>query len=423
MEPMNVFLTTHRQEFKSFVDEICDISSDRATSAIPPSYATPITILGRLPGTSREGFPSLPYLIDQARECACLVDVWLSAKYDIDGTSGWSEELKRFDELCEASRKKATRCLTRAEQAERPSGTLEPRWEELVEQMERRARLKETNGMDSPCTPTNGEANSQINSSTSSLADGYFHRSQIPRPRNSAGPQYSPGGYLRLVPTSPHSPVSPDEATSSEMDSETTNTPPGSSSGIWDPAQSPRMEDPAANSELEDLGIENSSDVLGSSIYNLTPAKSKRDSDATAKAIPVPTPVRSAQGSKSSKSSHGAKGQRKGTRTGYGLRHSSEREDISKSISKSKPGSQQNNDSGPTSDRSGKGLYRLNKSSGFQQAGESSASLGRRSPSSREGKGGLSNSMFGGMFRKKANEKERERDRDKERAREKEDGY
>ncbi len=418
MDPMNVFLTTHRQEFKSFVDEICDISSDRATSAIPPSYATPITILGRLPGTSREGFPSLPYLIDQARECACLVDVWLSAKYDIEGTSGWTAELKRFDELCELSRKKANKCLTRAEQAERPSGTLEPRWEELVEQMERKARLKETNGHESPSTPTNGEATSQVNSSTSSLADGYFNRSAIPRPHNSAGPQYSPGGgYLRLVPTSPHSPASPDEATSSEMDSETTNTPPGSPSGIWDPAQHPRMDDSAANSsEIDDLGIENSSDVLGSSIYNLTPAKSKRDSDATAKAVPIPTPVRSAQGSKSSKSSNGPKGQRKAPRSAYGLQHSSEREDISKSISKSKSSSQSTEGHGASSgERSGKGLYRLNASSGVQQAGDSSASLGRRSPSSREGKGGLSNSMFGGVFRKKV--------RDRERAREKEEGY
>ena len=418
---MNVFLTTHRQEFKSFVDEICDISSDRATSAIPPSYATPITILGRLPGTSREGFPSLPYLIDQARECACLVDVWLSAKYDIEGTAGWSEELKRFDELCEMSRKKADRCLTRAEQAERPSGTLEPRWEELVEQMERRARLKDTNGHESPNTPTNGEAISQVNSSTSSLADGYRHRSAIPRPRNSPGPQYSPGGYLRLVPNSPpHSPASPDEATSSEMDSETTNTPPGSPSGIWDPPQSPRMDDAAANSsEIDDLGIENSTDVLGSSIYNLTPAKSKRDSDATAKAVPVSSTVRSAHGSKSSKSSQGTKGQRKGPRSAYGLRHSSEREDISKAVSKSKSTSQSTSDHGASSERSGKGLYRLNTPSGVQQAGDSSASLGRRSPSSREGKGGLSNSMFGGVFRKKV----RERDRERDRAREKEEGY
>ena len=144
MEPMNAFLTSHRQEFKAYVDEICSISADHRTSTIPPSYATPITILGRLPGTSREGFPSLPYLIDQAKECAGLVDAWLDSRKEIDNIVSMSEELKTFDDLCEASREKSKQCLTRAEQAERPSGTLEPKWEELVEQMDRKARFKRT---------------------------------------------------------------------------------------------------------------------------------------------------------------------------------------------------------------------------------------------------------------------------------------
>ena len=400
MEPMNVFLTTHRQEFKSFVDEICDISSDRATSAIPPSYATPITILGRLPGTSREGFPSLPYLIDQARECASLVDVWLDSKFDIDETAGWSDELKRFDELCEESREKSKQCLTRAEQAERPSGTLEPRWEELVEQMQRKARFRDYNGDSSPHTPVAGESSRTVNSSTSSLAEGYFHRNAIPRPRN-AGHRSSPGARNLQIATSPHSPLSPDEATSSELDSETTNTPPGSSSGVWDPGQSPRMEDmPPTSSEIDDLGIENSSDVLGSSIYNLAPVKSKRDSDATAKAVPISTPTR--------EKSHG---HRKGPRSAYSLRHSSERADISKSISKANSLDQERSQEEAPSDRPVKSLYRLNASGNSHQAGDSSASLGRRSPSSRDGKGGLSNSVFGGVFRKKVRERDRERER------------
>ena len=96
MEPMNAFLTSHRQEFKSFVDELCSISADHRTSTIPPSYATPITILGRLPGTSREGFPSLPYLIDQARECAGLVDVWLDARKEINPNVPMSEETMSY---------------------------------------------------------------------------------------------------------------------------------------------------------------------------------------------------------------------------------------------------------------------------------------------------------------------------------------
>ena len=43
-----------------------------------------------------------------------------------------SEELRIFDDLCEQSREKSGECLTLAEQAERPGGNLEPKWEELV---------------------------------------------------------------------------------------------------------------------------------------------------------------------------------------------------------------------------------------------------------------------------------------------------
>lgn len=43
---------------------------------VPPAYATPLTILSRLSQSSREGFPSLPYLIDQPRAFASLVMMW-----------------------------------------------------------------------------------------------------------------------------------------------------------------------------------------------------------------------------------------------------------------------------------------------------------------------------------------------------------
>ncbi|KAL8950492.1 MAG: hypothetical protein Q9222_003481 [Ikaeria aurantiellina] len=142
MEPLNGFLNTHRQGFKTFVDSICAVSPGQATSPIPASYATPITILGRLPGTSREGFPSLPFLIDQAKECATLVDLWLDRPINFDAPLSTSEELRAFSDLCTSLREKTKHCLDRAEQAERPNGVLEPRWEELVEQMGRKARIR-----------------------------------------------------------------------------------------------------------------------------------------------------------------------------------------------------------------------------------------------------------------------------------------
>lgn len=234
MEPMNVFLTSHRQEFKDFVDNVCAISPDRATSAIPPSYATPITILGRLPATSREGFPSLPYLIDQARECANLVEVWLGARHEIDRNFIWTEELKSFDALCERLRQRTRDCLSQAEQAERPSGVMEPKWEELVEQMERKARFAQRSSNSSPGTPLLQKTSNTVNSSTSSLGDGYFSRHAVP-PRRS--PAYTPAAAMEPTQDAVRARDEVDESVEDdELDTPTTPTsPPGSSSAVWDP--------------------------------------------------------------------------------------------------------------------------------------------------------------------------------------------
>jgi hypothetical protein len=78
MDPMNIFIGSSKAEFRSFIDQICSVPLKAPTKAVSPSYATPIQILGRLPATSREGFPSLPYLIDSAQRFANLVSLWLS---------------------------------------------------------------------------------------------------------------------------------------------------------------------------------------------------------------------------------------------------------------------------------------------------------------------------------------------------------
>jgi hypothetical protein len=78
MDPMNIFIGSSKAEFRSFIDQICSVPLKAPTKAVSPSYATPIQILGRLPATSREGFPSLPYLIDSAQCFANLVSLWLS---------------------------------------------------------------------------------------------------------------------------------------------------------------------------------------------------------------------------------------------------------------------------------------------------------------------------------------------------------
>ena len=399
MEPMNAFLNSHRQEFKAFVDEICAISADHRTSTIPPSYATPITILGRLPGTSREGFPSLPYLVDQARECAGLIDVWLGSRKEVDPQGPMSEEMKRFDELCEESRKKSKQCLTRAEQAERPSGTLEPKWEELVEQMERKARFRATNNVSTPHTPCVQSGHTE-NSSSSSLVDGYFH--------HNAPNRTSPGTSRLVLTSSPNSPRSPEDSdlAAEEIDSDT-DTPPGSSSSVWDPGVLPPENLPLTPSEidLEDMSIPDDQAALGSSIYSLTPTSKRTSSSTTSTIHPRPVPLITPSYNR----------RHAGPRSTYSLRRSSDRADIS-SISPRGPGSRDgvrsNKEARASKEGStprhqhAKSIYRLNTNTSNSQQGIEPVSS-PQSPVSRDGAGSkLRLGDFGGVFRKKVKERE-----------------
>ena len=250
---MNAFLASHRTEFKTFIDTICDISPDRATSAIPPSYATPITILGRLPATSKEGFPSLPYLIDQARECAALVGLWLDSKQEAPSNpnpsgsqhSSLSEEVAKFDELCTTLMQRTRDCLSQAEQAERPSGILEVKWEELVSQMDKKARLRAADEKRSPSPspnpststkppppPPSSPATTAPSEKRSSLRDSHFDRQAASR-------RASTLTRRTTAPTSSDSAAAaPDDDPDDDIhsaSSQAVTTPPGSASSVpWD---------------------------------------------------------------------------------------------------------------------------------------------------------------------------------------------
>lgn len=77
MEPMNRFLNVQRPRFREYIDQVCDVTpSEREARTFHASYRTPMTILSRLGATAREGFPSLPFLVDQARNYAGLVKLW-----------------------------------------------------------------------------------------------------------------------------------------------------------------------------------------------------------------------------------------------------------------------------------------------------------------------------------------------------------
>ncbi|THC89701.1 hypothetical protein EYZ11_010852 [Aspergillus tanneri] len=212
MEPMNKFLVTSRAEFKQFVDSICAIPADRPAPIVTPSYATPIQILGRLPPTSREGFPSLPFLIDHARSFANLISIWLEvASERLDDIAETDSAVKKFHEMAVRLHQRTRECMGKAEQAERPSGSLEIKWEELVDSMERSVTFYDDSSK--PTTPATETA--MVGSA--SLAGGN-HRNSI--------------GYFATRPSLPRR--STDYGAEGDDD-----TPPSSSSATWDQSRMP----------------------------------------------------------------------------------------------------------------------------------------------------------------------------------------
>lgn len=113
MEPMNRFLSSRRQALKDFIDDVCAIPAERSNHVLPASYSTPITILGRLSPLAREGFPSLPYLIDHARNFASLVRLWSDHNTSNTSEARFEGELLRFHKNCLALQGRAKLCMDR----------------------------------------------------------------------------------------------------------------------------------------------------------------------------------------------------------------------------------------------------------------------------------------------------------------------
>ncbi|KAJ4326515.1 GTPase activating factor [Fusarium piperis] len=115
MEPMNRFLNVQRQAVRDFIDQVCSIPADRNAVIVPAGYSTPVTILKRLSPTSKEGFPSLPYLIDDTRNLAGLVKLWVDANPIEDKKDEVDNELLAFNDVCFALQERADACLAKVE--------------------------------------------------------------------------------------------------------------------------------------------------------------------------------------------------------------------------------------------------------------------------------------------------------------------
>lgn len=116
MEPMNRFLAGRRQELKDFIDQVCSIPAEQNTFPLPASYSTPTTILGRLSPLYREGFPSLPYLIDATRNLASLVSLWVETHPPESSEARiFNGQVSEFHSLCCALHARTTDCMMRVE--------------------------------------------------------------------------------------------------------------------------------------------------------------------------------------------------------------------------------------------------------------------------------------------------------------------
>ncbi|KAK1828179.1 hypothetical protein QBC39DRAFT_393380 [Podospora conica] len=114
MDPMNRFISAQRQPVRDFLDSVCAIPAERSTNlSAPVAYSTPITVLGRLSPIAREGFPSLPYLVDHARNFAALVKLWVDT--NAAKTATYDGDLLEFHTLCLALHQRAVDCFAHIE--------------------------------------------------------------------------------------------------------------------------------------------------------------------------------------------------------------------------------------------------------------------------------------------------------------------
>ena len=245
MEPMNAFINSHRSEFKAYIDAICHIPTDASISRIPPSYTTPITIFSRLPQTSKEGFASLPYLIDHARELATLTNLWIEASSG-KSVPGDSEDLVTFNNLCLALRDQTRTTVNRAMQADRPTSDLQSNWIEILENFNRQTRFSD---LDSGRTSPTKTAPSSTNTASGPVAAitrvaRRFKGQSIATGNNStlslSSPQSSSAG------PSPHRSHSPfQHGTFTGQSSPFVPSPPlqesMSASSVWDPGTDTRF--------------------------------------------------------------------------------------------------------------------------------------------------------------------------------------
>ena len=148
MEPMNKFLTNATPEFRDYVDEICSIgASQMSMASIEPQYGAPNQIKGRLPPASREGLPSLPFLLDKTKLLADLVELWVAHAPQNISEIGVEQAVQSFDIICRDLHQRSQDCLSLAEQAEKPDARMELKWHQALREQQKSRNVFDQNFM------------------------------------------------------------------------------------------------------------------------------------------------------------------------------------------------------------------------------------------------------------------------------------
>ncbi|KAK0387307.1 hypothetical protein NLU13_5620 [Sarocladium strictum] len=190
MEPMNRFLTAQRQSFRDYIDQVCDIPAERGQQLLPAGYSTPMTIVNRLGPVAREGFPSLPYLIDHTRSYAGLIKLWVDSKPQQNGKTPLDGELLIFSDLCVTLQERVDNCLAKLEavRAAEAEANANPPPSDLSEALEAALII------------SSSTASTPANHNGSSIALSDLHHpstsisfAEINRPPGSSGSDYNGG--------------------------------------------------------------------------------------------------------------------------------------------------------------------------------------------------------------------------------------
>lgn len=134
MEPMNIFVNEHKQQYRDFIDQLCAVPHAFNRTSSQPLQAAAQTIFKHLPPLVQEGIPALPYLIDYSRAFAALIKLWVDHKPHAIPVD--NHTLKRFHHECINIHSLAEDCYASAERTNVIGRDFTKEWATMMDQME-----------------------------------------------------------------------------------------------------------------------------------------------------------------------------------------------------------------------------------------------------------------------------------------------